>query len=443
MAIYVRSTDGSDSDDGSTWALAKASLTGAAAIDVAGDVIYLSQSHAESTAAAVTLDFAGTLAAPTKVICANDAAEPPTTSAESATVTTTGANNIKIKGKVLIHGVTFNIGTGSSSAGLYQTENELKGVQIYEKCKFKILNTGSSSAFIFVSSAGGNAYGQKITWRDCDVLFSGFLQAVRVQNARFRWVGGALLTGGDSPDYLIKFNNSCHARLENIDLSNADTDISIFYGEGSDAVVDGIIRSSKLPNSWAGNVGVTTGPYQRFEMHECASGADRIRLRVADYAGTIADENTIIRTGGANDGTAYSWKLSTSANALYPTIPLTTPELPAKWNDTTGSAVAVSVEVLHDSLTALNDDEIWLEVTYLPETTKQGETVSDGKASYLVAATAQASSSAEWTTTGLMNPNKQKLSVTITPQSAGYIQARVHLAKASTTVYVDPKLTVA
>ena len=42
----------------------------------------------------------------------------------------------------------------------------------------------------------------------------------------------------------------------------------------------------------------------------------------------------------------------------------------------------------------------------------------------------------------MSNPNTQKLSVTITPQEAGYMQAKVYLAKASKTVYVDPKLTV-
>ncbi len=38
---------------------------------------------------------------------------------------------------------------------------------------------------------------------------------------------------------------------------------------------------------------------------------------------------------------------------------------------------------------------------------------------------------------------RQKLSVTITPQLKGFLHARVMLAKASTTIYVDPKLAVA
>mgnify|MGYP003394608494 FL=1 len=44
---YGRSTDGADGDGGTTWALAKATLAGLAAIDAAGDRIFLSQAHAE------------------------------------------------------------------------------------------------------------------------------------------------------------------------------------------------------------------------------------------------------------------------------------------------------------------------------------------------------------------------------------------------------------
>ena len=56
--IYVRSTDGNNADNGSTWALAKATIAGAAAIDAAGDTVFVSDAHAESTAGAVTLTFA-------------------------------------------------------------------------------------------------------------------------------------------------------------------------------------------------------------------------------------------------------------------------------------------------------------------------------------------------------------------------------------------------
>ena len=88
---YVRSTDGSDSDDGSTWALAKATVAGVTAIDTAGDTLWISQAHAETSGSAITFAGAGTNASPTKLLCGNDAAEPPTALATGGSITGTGA----------------------------------------------------------------------------------------------------------------------------------------------------------------------------------------------------------------------------------------------------------------------------------------------------------------------------------------------------------------
>ena len=62
---YVRSTDGNNADTGLTWALAEADLH--TPTWAAGDTVYVSQAHAQSTAAAITIDLNGTLAAPQAV----------------------------------------------------------------------------------------------------------------------------------------------------------------------------------------------------------------------------------------------------------------------------------------------------------------------------------------------------------------------------------------
>ncbi len=132
-----------------------------------------------------------------------------------------------------------------------------------------------------------------------------------------------------------------------------------------------------------------------------------------------------------------------SANAKPYTAPLESEELAAAWNTTVGSAVTVTVDVLHDSVTNLKDDEIWLELWYLGTSGfPLATTIRDAKADIFSAAADQAASTATWTTTGMANPNKQKLAVTFTPQEAGFIQARVVIVKPSATVYVDPVLQV-
>ena len=72
--FYVRSTDGDNADNGSTWALAKATLAGAFAAAAAGDTIWVSQAHAETQGSAMTLTSPGTVANPCYVMCGNDAA---------------------------------------------------------------------------------------------------------------------------------------------------------------------------------------------------------------------------------------------------------------------------------------------------------------------------------------------------------------------------------
>lgn len=148
-------------------------------------------------------------------------------------------------------------------------------------------------------------------------------------------------------------------------------------------------------------------------------------------------------TGGASDGdTPISFKMVSNANAEYPHLTLDSQVIAVR-NTATGTSKTGTVEILHDSATALKDDEIWLEAVYLGTSgVPLGSTVSDAKADVLATAANQTSSSETWTTTGMANPNKQKLSVTFTPQEKGNVAFVVRLAKASYTVYYCPKVTV-
>lgn len=443
--IYVRSTDGSDADNGSTWVLAKQTTTGAAAIDAAGDNIFLSKFHAESTNAAVGINSAGTPANPVKIISVDDAAEPPTTPSAGATITTTGNFGITFTGSNYVYGVTFDAGTGASGTAATITCNATTGAaSIFENCTFR-MNTTSGSQIIQAITNGSSPTTQVI-WKNCHVKTSHVSQAIAAGRGKFVWEGGSLLAGSSVPTGLFRGGNQAFSNTEilisGVDLSNGGTGMVIFHtttGGGR-----WIIRNCKLPAGWTGSLlGVPTLGC-RAEMYNCDSGDTNYRLWIEDYCGSIKSETTLIRTGGASDGTTgFSWKMGTSANVSAYAAPLISPELPAVWNTTVGSAVTVTVDVIHDSLTALKDDEIWLEVQYLGTSGfPLSSFISDAKADVLATAVSQDASAATWTTTGMTNPNEQKLSVTFTPQEVGFIQAKVYSGKASYTVYVDPKLQV-
>lgn len=433
--IYVRSTDGNDADDGSTWALAKATIAGAMAIDVAGDTIWVSQNHSEA-GGAINISCAGTQATPSRILCANDAAEPPTALATGATIDATG--NISCFGSYYCYGLTFLCDAiiHLQAAGAVSSRN------VYEQCSFQCTGGGSSSN-IFTSSANNAIFSTELI--DCTIKFDATGERVFVYgDCEIR--GGSVLAGSVTPGQVFAFPEDRTAgRLvcSGFDFSNFASTLVL---AGTSGLCAGTMtfRDCKLPAAWSGSLtnGSPTGMGQRFEMHNCDSGDTNYRLWVVDYSGTILEETTIVRTGGASDGTtALAWKMVTTANAEYPLVALRSPEV-AVWNDSVGSSKTVTIEIITDNVT-LKDDECWLEVMYLGTSgAPLGTWIDDAKADVLASAADQTSSSETWTTTGLTTPVKQKLSVTFTPQEKGFIHARVVLAKPSTTVYVDPKLTV-
>ena len=113
------------------------------------------------------------------------------------------------------------------------------------------------------------------------------------------------------------------------------------------------------------------------------------------------------------------------------------------WNGPVGSAQTATVEIITDNVT-LTDAEAWLEVEYLGTSGfPLGLFANDRVADPIFGTPAnQATSTVDWTTTGLATPIKQKLGVAFTAQEKGLVRARVVVAKASTTVYYDPLITL-
>ena len=122
--------------------MAKATLAGAAAIAVAGDTIYLASSHSQSTAAAVTLTFAGTIGNPIKILSVDDSGnpEPPTALLAGASIATTGASNITTAGFIYCEGLTFLAGDGANLAQII-LGNANNNLQKYRNCHFSLRST--------------------------------------------------------------------------------------------------------------------------------------------------------------------------------------------------------------------------------------------------------------------------------------------------------------
>lgn len=443
--------------NGTTWTDAYTTLAAADAVDVAGDTIALSQAHSETTSANVALTFAGTVTSPTRLICANDAADPPTAQATGAVVATgAGAYAITVAGSLYARGVAFRAGVGgtSSNAFILLNNGNTSGIQRYESCDFELAGTGTA-AYIATASDTPTVPTQLI-WQNCRVKFGATGQRINI-HGMVRWTGGSVMAGSSSPTALFYAKNVTGA-YRPLDVIIDGVDFSVFAN--TFALVEGapvssgriILRNCKMPSGWNPSslfsASITGRPGIRVELYNVDAGDTNYKVYIQDAAGKVTQETTIVRTGGASDGTTtIARKMESSATASYPLIRLESPEM-AIWNETTGSAVTVTAEIVHDSQGAgaggaLQDDECWLEVQYLGTSGfSLGSLATDVKSDVLGAASDQTSSSETWTTTGLTTPVKQKISCSITPQEKGFILAKVVLAKASKTVYFDPKLTV-
>lgn len=444
---YVKSPDGSNADNGSTWALAKANLKDALAIAAAGDVIYVSQAHAETNAASTTITAPVGVVNPVTIIGSNDASEPPTTTSTAPTISTTGASNLTISGSCSAYGLNFTCGNGYNYSvlrvGYSATDNT---IQRFENCNFVLADTHPASVFN-IGSSGGIV--SEVTFKSCGLKVASGLDPINLAG-KITLSGGSFMSGtAVSSLGCFSIGNSgvaANVSIEDFDFSALPANSVLFRTPIASSSGNIKLRNCKMPAGWSGRLvdAAFSSVNTRIEMWNCDSGDTNYKLWIESGAGVIRDEETIVMSGGATDGTTQSsMKMVSNANASAEGQRLHSPEL-LTWCDTTGVAKTATVEIVHDSATDLTNAEIWLELEYLGTAgATLGVPANNRMATVLTAPAAQASSAATWTTTGLATPNKQKLSITFTPQKKGLVQARVVLAKPSKTVYVNQVLAVA
>ena len=93
------------------------------------------------------------------------------------------------------------------------------------------------------------------------------------------------------------------------------------------------------------------------------------------------------------------------------------------------------------TLQSLNNNDIRLVLEYMGTSGNPIASFGESLASVLTAASALSSSSATWTNPP-GTPQKQLLQVTFTPQRVGRVRGLVRLGKVSTTVWVNPQVTI-
>jgi hypothetical protein len=442
MTTYYVDSNGSNTSPYDTWAKAANKLATIAAIDATNDVILVAHNHSETTATSITEAIAGTSSASSQIICTNSGTNATST---GAIVALTGASShLTLNGAFYCYGLIFNVGDSTNLGRIYiNTTSPRK--QTYEACEFKLLGT-SSSSYMTINNAGGSP--NHTVFKDCIFTFSNASQSiacfsgiVEFYNVGFAGTASTTVFSGSSLGQTVYVRDS--------DLSSLGTN-ALYFSNGGHGKT--IFQNCKV----AANYVLTSSTLsigERVEAYKLDSGGTNYQMRIADGLGALASETTIVKSGGATDGTTpLSWKMSSNAACKFPGFYLESGEI-HQWNETTGSSITVTVEIVHDTNVtagqgagtsyAFRDDEVWLEVEYSGSAaTPIASLLTDRCATYSTTPADQASSSVTWTTTGLTTPVKQKLSVTFTPQLKGAIKAKVCMAKASKTIYIDPVITI-
>lgn len=423
--IYLRSTDGNDADDGSTWALAKATLVSALTATGAGGRVFMSDNHAETQFGAITLT-GGTINAPIQVISVNDAGdpEPPTSVLAGGSVSQTSTTaDIAFDGYAYMYGVTF-----SSKRDFTWQDLEVKW--IYDTCIFNL--TGGNDEWI-VGSVDEDVF---VFMKNCTIDLGFSTNIIRInKGGKMEWVGGSL--SGTIPTVLFNsLSRSVDIKMRDFDLSSLST--SLIDPTGTTGFFKVLLERCKLHASLTVLQNPIQTPGSYVKLHSCDSGDTTYSIIEESYEGTVIDETTIVRTGGASDGTtSFSYKMTTNANAVEFVQPLISPPIVA-WTTATTST-NYDVEIVIDSATTLNNDDVWMELE-TPGSDAQGVITTTRLSNILSTPSELTASTETWSGVGGLE-KKYRLRGTVAPGKAGPVTARIFLARPSTVIYVDMLIT--
>jgi hypothetical protein len=160
--------------------------------------------------------------------------------------------------------------------------------------------------------------------------------------------------------------------------------------------------------------------------------------KVGSAKGEVATSITAYRSSGANNGTQdFSWTMVSTSVAkenkvFLEAIPIT------KYVESGSQTITVYVA----GGASLNDDDFWIEVESPSEEvspTAQGKFRTTKPDPLAIPTALTSDTSSTWNGTGV--GTKQKIEVAISPTIAGTVTVKCYLAKPSTTVYVDPKIS--
>lgn len=434
MATYYVWSGATGAANGTSWTDAWTSIFSLSL--AAGDLVLVASDHNENFGATTKyMTYSGAVGNPIKFVSVNRTDD--SYLAGAVVQTTSGTATLNITGNHYCRGLKFQINGGVFANSKINISVNVHASPTYDDCEITNTHTGSA-AHIIIGSNANSTQGQ-LNLRNTRLQT---VREVQVIGA-LRMFGGVLKTQASGGIYVGSANEGHHVEIDGVDMSeNASSFDPVDASMGQNGII--VIRNCKMPSGWTGSL-TTAAPntvMSHVHMYNCDDGASNYRSEVATYAGYVTSHAGVYRSGGASDGTNnLSLKLTSVTGRTDAFGNSVSTDQISIWNETLTS-LTVTVHIAHNEASALNDDEVWIEVMYHGDASSPIKTlVSDRVASPLVTPAVQPTSTETWT--GLTTPTKQKLEVTFTPAMVGFIDVRVHLAgDHAADVYVCPKIEV-
>lgn len=350
----------------------------AATWGAAGDKFFVSQDHAETEAAVLTLTFPGTEASPNELYCVNRGvgSTVPPVSADLRTTTAisnTGSNGQTHVGVCLpLYGVTFNVGNSASPSctqgGASATDLML------ENCKFVLTGNGS-----VIPGATNNNIPQRVRWVNTQVQFAGATGTIIPTGNEFTWRDTPNAVLGTIPTTLLgtAAGGDGFILFDGVDLGamgSGKTIVGAFGKSGNITLKDCKLGAAKVADETA-----FTSAAQRVYVVRSDSLGTNYRSEFYGYAGKQTTTSTVVRTGSAATDTSVivAWRLATTANAKrYLSLQ---PGFNAIWNTVTNANVTVTMYGVYVGAALPKNDEVWFDVSYCGSSATPQATFKYGK----------------------------------------------------------------
>ena len=446
MAYFYADFDGAGATAPyDTWAKAGQSLGTVVLAMSAGDICFVQGAAADSQATAYTLDSAGTVGNPIIVIGVKD----------GTTNTGTGVdvNDIAIRGTDTLPIVQT---TGSNSFNLIAGHAQWNGISFVSGSQWRSNNVEATHDFIgcevsFVGDVLLNGEICRHFYTDCELEFNGIgtTDINCTAGAGLRMFGGVITFTG-APDQLLRAGAS-NVEMTSVDLTGMGN-IPIQTGAG--VVIKNKFVNCSMPATYTRWSGTPVNSDSALEMIGCASGSTKgATTSYQEYAletlyGTILNEATAVRTGGADDGASGVFSYAMTPRIDH-TVESTNYSLKSPWMAVwlAGGSNTLTVYIANNTAsTDFNEDEVWVEF-YTPDagdTAQHDQNFDPANARLITSATAITDDTGS--TWGTGGNNHQKMSVTVTTGFEGWAYARLHFAKryaaSPATLYLDPKIIV-